>query len=179
MRTSTAAMAVALIMSALLFAYGCGNSQVSSPQFGPPAMPSSGGPTPTTDQSLTVMPTTTTVHGKTVTLKTTEDGLAYYDVAVGAGAPAVVGHNASLIYTGALLDGTVFDASSQHGGAPFSFLVGEDQAIKGWDEGVPGMKVGGERILVVPAYLGYGADGKGKIPANATLVFDVKLVAVD
>jgi FKBP-type peptidyl-prolyl cis-trans isomerase len=81
-------------------------------------------------------------------------------------------------YTGWLTDGTKFDSSRDHGGEPLRFWLGKGNVIKGWDEGVVGMKVGGKRQLHIPARLGYGARGSGRIPPNADLVFDVELVAV-
>ena len=91
------------------------------------------------------------------------------DQTVGTGTVAQAG--------GMLTNGTVFDASANHGGS-FTFTLGAGQVIKGWDEGVAGMKVGGKRELVIPASLGYGAQATGPIPANSTLVFDVQLLNV-
>jgi FKBP-type peptidyl-prolyl cis-trans isomerase FkpA len=102
------------------------------------------------------------------------------DVIVGTGAAAQDGDTVSVLYTGSLDDGTVFDASSKHSNQPFSFVVGANQVIKGWDLGLVGMKVGGKRELVIPPELGYGAtppQGSG-IPANATLHFTVELLSV-
>jgi FKBP-type peptidyl-prolyl cis-trans isomerase FkpA len=102
------------------------------------------------------------------------------NVVVGTGAEAQDGDTVSVLYTGSLDDGTVFDASSKHGNQPFSFVVGANQVIKGWDLGLVGMKVGGKRELVIPPELGYGAtppQGSG-IPANATLHFTVELLSV-
>jgi FKBP-type peptidyl-prolyl cis-trans isomerase len=113
--------------------------------------------------------------GKMVTMK---DGLKYQDVGVGKGAVATAGHQVSVHYTGKLTNGSVFDSSDKHPGPPFSFTLGAGQVIKGWDEGVAGMKVGGERKLIIPPSLGYGPDGTGPIPKNATLIFDVKLLGV-
>jgi FKBP-type peptidyl-prolyl cis-trans isomerase FkpA len=102
------------------------------------------------------------------------------DVTVGTGATAQNGDTVSVLYTGSLDNGTVFDASSLHGNQPFSFVLGAQQVIKGWDLGVVGMKVGGKRELVIPPELGYGASGAGNgaIPPNATLHFTVQLLAV-
>ena len=102
------------------------------------------------------------------------------DVVVGTGAEAQDGDTVSVLYTGSLDDGTVFDASSKHGNQPFSFVVGANQVIRGWDLGLVTMKVGGKRELVIPPELGYGAtppQGSG-IPANATLHFTVELLSV-
>ena len=104
--------------------------------------------------------------------------LTITDVVVGTGAEAVPGSTVSVNYVGALPDGTVFDASANHGGA-FTFPLGAGQVIKGWDQGVAGMKVGGKRHLVIPPGLAYGSQAVGGvIPANATLVFEVELVGV-
>lgn len=107
---------------------------------------------------------------------TTESGLQYEDVVVGTGRQAQVGDTASVHYTGWLQNGTKFDSSVDRK-QPFSFRVGAGQVIKGWDEGVGTMKIGGKRKLVIPPALGYGARGAGNvIPPNATLTFDVELL---
>jgi len=109
---------------------------------------------------------------------TTESGLKYDDVTVGDGAQAKAGDNVSVHYTGWLTDGQKFDSSKDRH-APFQFSLGAGMVIRGWDEGVQGMKVGGVRRLTIPAELGYGARGAGGvIPPNATLVFEVELLAV-
>ncbi len=102
------------------------------------------------------------------------------DVVVGTGAEAVAGKKVTVHYVGTLMDGTKFDASADHG-QPFSFTLGTGQVIKGWDEGVAGMKVGGKRSLVIPGDLAYGASGTpdGTIPPNATLKFEVELLGVE
>lgn len=100
------------------------------------------------------------------------------DEVVGTGAEAVPGKIAVVHYTGTLVDGTKFDSSLDRG-TPFEFTLGAGQVIRGWDEGVRGMKVGGTRILTIPPELGYGQGGvPGVIPANATLVFKVELLGV-
>jgi len=108
---------------------------------------------------------------------TTASGLVYEDLAVGAGAEAVSGKPVTVHYTGWLSDGTKFDSSKDRND-PFRFGLGQGQVIRGWDEGVQGMKVGGKRKLTIPPQLGYGEHGMGPIPPNATLVFDVELMAV-
>ena len=116
--------------------------------------------------------------GTTATEVTMQDGLKYTDDQVGTGAVATAGKTAVVHYTGWLLDGTKFD-SSRDRNQPFSFPLGAGQVIKGWDEGVVGMKVGGKRTLIVPPALGYGARGAGGvIPPNATLKFEVELLDV-
>jgi FKBP-type peptidyl-prolyl cis-trans isomerase FkpA len=107
------------------------------------------------------------------------------DVTVGSGAPAIAGKQVSVHYTGWLYDpkaadkhGKKFDSSRDHGEA-FAFKLGAGQVIRGWDQGVAGMKVGGKRTLVIPSELGYGSRGAGgAIPPNATLLFDVELLGV-
>jgi len=114
----------------------------------------------------------------TTTEVTMPDGLKYTDDQVGTGTAAEKGKTVSVHYTGWLLDGTKFD-SSRDRNQPFSFPLGQGQVIKGWDEGVAGMKVGGKRTLVIPPDLGYGARGAGGvIPPNATLKFEVELLDV-
>jgi FKBP-type peptidyl-prolyl cis-trans isomerase len=107
----------------------------------------------------------------------TPSGLAYKDLKVGGGAEAKAGEMATVHYTGWLPNGTKFD-SSRDRGDPFAFPIGAGQVIKGWDEGVAGMHVGGRRLLVIPADLGYGDKGSDPIPPNSTLVFDVELLGV-
>jgi len=114
---------------------------------------------------------------------TNPSGLRFEDQNVGAGATAVVGGRTEVHYTGWLDQkgekGKKFD-SSKDGGRPFVFKLGAGQVIKGWDEGVAGMKVGGTRTLYIPAALGYGAQGAGgAIPPNAALIFEVELLSVD
>jgi peptidylprolyl isomerase len=109
---------------------------------------------------------------------TTPSGLQYEDTVEGTGVSPKSGQMVSVHYTGTLVDGTKFD-SSRDRGAPFAFQIGRGRVIKGWDEGVLTMKVGGRRILTIPADLGYGARGAGDvIPPDATLVFDVELLKV-
>ena len=106
----------------------------------------------------------------------TSSCLQIIDVTVGTGAAAKSSSTLSVNYTGWLEDGTKFDASADHGG-PAIFPL--DQVIPGWREGMPGMKVGGKRRLIVPPDLGYGAAGRPPvIPANATLIFDIELLSV-
>ena len=110
--------------------------------------------------------------------RTTESGLIIEDIVNGEGDEATSGKTVTVNYTGTLEDGTQFDTSI--GRAPFSFLLGVGRVIKGWDEGVAGMKVGGKRKLTIPPELGYGSRGAGNvIPANATLIFEVELLKVN
>jgi peptidylprolyl isomerase/FKBP-type peptidyl-prolyl cis-trans isomerase FkpA len=108
----------------------------------------------------------------------TENTLIKDDLVVGTGAEAASGQRVTVHYLGTLTDGTKFDASYDRG-QPFTFNLGAGQVIKGWDQGVAGMRVGGKRKLTIPAELGYGARGAGGvIPPNATLVFEVELLEV-
>jgi len=109
---------------------------------------------------------------------TTSSGLQYIDLKIGTGATAQAGQTVSVHYTGWLENGKKFDSSVDRG-QPFSFPLGAGRVIKGWDEGVQGMKVGGKRKLIIPSNLGYGARGAGgAIPPNATLIFEVELLGL-
>jgi peptidylprolyl isomerase len=109
---------------------------------------------------------------------TTASGLKYTDTVVGTGPSPRPGQTAVVHYTGTLTDGTKFDSSVDRG-QPYEFPLGRGRVIRGWDEGVATMKVGGKRHLVVPPALGYGTAGQPpKIPGGATLVFDVELLGV-
>ena len=113
-----------------------------------------------------------------MTTSTTASGLKIEDVTEGTGAEAKPGAQVRVHYTGWLLDGKKFDSSKDRGD-PFAFKLGGGQVIRGWDEGVAGMKVGGVRKLTIPPELGYGARGAGGvIPPNATLLFEVELLGV-
>lgn len=107
------------------------------------------------------------------------DGLQEIDLVTGSGPTAATGDAIQVLYTGWLASNcSEFDGTDKHGGTPFPVTLGKGQVIKGWDEGIPGMKVGGKRKLIIPASLGYGAGGNPPvIPANATLVFDITLVS--
>lgn len=109
--------------------------------------------------------------------QTMNGGLEVTDLSVGTGAEATKGKLVSVHYVGTLENGTKFD-SSRDRGTPFEFTLGAGQVIKGWDQGVAGMKVGGKRKLVIPADLAYGNRAIGNIPANSTLVFEVELLGV-
>jgi FKBP-type peptidyl-prolyl cis-trans isomerase FkpA len=109
---------------------------------------------------------------------TTPSGLKYEDLVEGTGDAAKMGETVSVHYTGWLTDGKKFDSSKDRG-QPFPFPLGAGRVIKGWDEGVQGMKVGGKRKLTIPPQLGYGSRGAaGVIPPNAILVFEVELLKI-
>jgi FKBP-type peptidyl-prolyl cis-trans isomerase len=117
----------------------------------------------------------TKVDGKP---KTTISGAQYWDITVGTGATASPGKNVQVHYTGWLTSGKKFDSSVDRG-RPIAFPLGNGRVIKGWDEGIAGMKVGGKRQLRIPPDLAYGNRGFGTVvPPNATLIFDVELIAV-
>ena len=110
--------------------------------------------------------------------QTTSSGLKYVDMVPGNGASPRTGDTVTVHYTGYLLNGKKFDSSVDRN-EPFSFTLGVGHVIKGWDEGVATMKVGGKRKLIIPSQLGYGARGAGEvIPPNAELIFDVELLGV-
>ena len=132
-------------------------------------------------QSATKKPTPNTSAPTKVTgdgVKT-PSGLAYWDIRVGTGEVAKEGSHVRVHYTGWLTNGKKFD-SSVDAGKPFDFTIGNGEVIKGWEEGVVGMRIGGKRQLRIPPTLGYGAEGTpgGPIPANATLIFDIQLLGV-
>ncbi len=106
---------------------------------------------------------------------TLPSGLKYKDLVVGAGSEIRTGQKVTVHYTGKLQDGTIFDSSVERK-IPFEFTIGRGQVIKGWDEGVLSMRVGGKRTLIIPPDLGYGARAVGKIPANSTLTFEVEVL---
>lgn len=111
--------------------------------------------------------------------KMTDSGLKYDDLIEGEGEAAKAGQRVVVHYTGWLTDGSKFDSSLDRND-PFSFALGAGQVIRGWDEGVQGMKIGGKRKLTIPPQLGYGARGAGGvIPPNATLVFEVELLGIN
>lgn len=122
--------------------------------------------------------TTPGFTGTPVSTTTLPGGLLIEDFKIGEGEQARRGAQVSVHYTGTLADGTMFDTSRKRG-RPFMFTIGRGRVIKGWELGVPGMKVGGKRRLTVPAELGYGPRAKGKIPPNSALIFTMELVAAE
>jgi FKBP-type peptidyl-prolyl cis-trans isomerase len=155
---------VGLVLIALISLVGCSSA--------PPAST----PKATISEQPTAAPESAPASSPGKTADVTE--LKIEDLVVGKGAVAKSGKTVTVNYTGWLTDGTKFD-SSLDSGTPFAFALGQGQVIKGWDQGVAGMKVGGKRRLTIPPALGYGAEGAGGvIPPNATLVFEVDLLGV-
>lgn len=140
-------------------------------------------PSPT-QMPITATPTTAIITGQPATaganmdnVTTTVDGLQMQDLVVGTGQEVKSGDTVTVNYLGTLLDGTKFDSSYDRN-QPFTTQIGVGQVIKGWDEGIVGMKVGGKRKLTIPPALGYGDQAAGSIPPNSTLVFEVELLSV-
>ncbi len=149
-----------------------------TPDWLPPIRPTLPGTPHPADRSAS----TPVSPAKAFLMPTTPSGLIIDDTTIGTGAEAVAGKQVSVHYTGWLFTngakGAKFDSSKDRG-QPFAFQLGAGMVIKGWDEGVAGMKVGGKRTLTIPPGLGYGARGAGGvIPPNATLQFDVELLKV-
>lgn len=133
-------------------------------------------PRPTVSISASPVQTAQQTPGAVITLA---GGLKIQDIVVGTGEEAKNGRTLSMHYVGTLENGTKFDSSLDRG-QPFSFIIGAGEVIQGWEKGVLGMKVGGKRKLIIPAALGYGSRGAGiLIPPNATLIFEVQLLAVN
>ncbi len=129
----------------------------------------------TTDQESSTV--TQTIPSQTAPT-TSNEKLQIVDEKVGTGEAIKKGDTVEIKYTGTLTNGTVFDSTDKHGGTPFETQIGVGQVIKGWDEGIIGMKVGGKRKLTIPPSLGYGDQAAGSIPPNSTLIFQVELVGI-
>jgi FKBP-type peptidyl-prolyl cis-trans isomerase len=163
----------ALAMLALALA-GCQQSSQNAPADNAPAATSDAASVPAETPAAAGIPQVQ-MTGEEVTMA---GGLKVQDISVGDGAVAEKGMAAKMHYTGWLPDGTKFDSSLDRG-TPFPFTIGAGGVIKGWDEGVPGMRVGGKRRLTIPPDMAYGARGYPPvIPPNSTLVFDVELVGL-
>jgi FKBP-type peptidyl-prolyl cis-trans isomerase len=170
--------------SALLLLAGCGADDSGTAR--PPTSPDSSGnvvgnSSTQTGDCASVKPRTDDFHQAVTLGTTTPDGLKYGDITAGTGATAVAGRNVTMNYSGWTQDGKLFDSSRQSGRTPFEVdNLGNASVIKGWNEGIQGMKLGGIRRLVIPPALAYADQpppGSG-IPVNATLTFDVELVCI-
>jgi FKBP-type peptidyl-prolyl cis-trans isomerase FkpA len=147
------------------------------PSGSPPAAAPSAPACTGSDSSAPLGQADTFAEGKDAPAKTTADGLQYVDLTVGSGLPVKAGQCVTMHYSLFLSDGTAIESSRKAGGSgAFKFQAGGGGVIKGFDEGVVGMNVGGRRRLTVPPALGYGAQGQGNIPANSTLVFVIEVV---
>jgi FKBP-type peptidyl-prolyl cis-trans isomerase len=157
--TMTKRLLAAAVILALAAAFAIAQTTAKKPA--PAARPNTNAPTRVTGDGVK-----------------TDSGLQYWEIRVGTGEVAKEGSRARVHYSGWLTTGKKFDSSVDRG-TPFDFTIGNGEVIKGWEEGVAGMKVGGKRQLRIPPELGYGADGSPPtIPPNATLIFDIQLLAV-
>lgn len=166
-----------LSLSLALFVSGCGKQEPAKPTPPPAPPPKVQASAPAKEGEAVAMARklgTQTANP----VANTESGLQYIDVAEGSGAAAQPGNTVTVQYSGWLVSGAKFDSSVDRG-RPFSFPLGAGQVIKGWDQGVAGMKPGGVRKLIIPPQLGYGSRGAPPvIPPDATLIFEVQLLAV-
>ena len=176
MRTKLPRLILLAALPATMFvAAACGSDDDDETVPGTASATTAAERTPTPSPSKT---TTSSTGAITLTNPTTTaSGLKYEDVVVGTGASPKNGQRVTVHYTGTFLDGKKFD-SSRDRGQPFNFVIGNGNVIKGWDEGVLTMKVGGKRNLEIPPALGYGSRDYGPIPGNSTLLFEVELIAV-
>lgn len=166
------ATALALVVVVIFFFFP-GLSPFYQPQVGDQTASAS-------DQSDLTIPTQDQTASTTMPTTPQEiTQLMMKDEVVGTGATAAAGDTVTVNYVGALTNGQIFDASAKHGNDGFTFTLGAGQVIKGWDQGIVGMKVGGKRMLAIPAALAYGSQAVGNvIPANSPLIFEVELLKV-
>jgi peptidylprolyl isomerase len=164
-----------LAIALLLLGLGCkGGEEQAKPVTEQPAAEEQAPPQPAV-VSVTAVGEIPALTGDTIT---TASGLRYIDITVGDGASPTQGQTCVMHYTGWLEDGSKFD-SSRDRDTPFPFAIGAGRVIRGWDEGVATMNVGGRRLLIIPGDLAYGPSGRPpRIPPNATLIFDVELLEV-
>ena len=178
-------VAVLFAAAAILFAISFVGARASTPAAAPApaaaAPPAAVAPTarPVSTASAVSKPGATGAPAAPTGAVTTPSGLQYIDNVTGTGPKPQKGQTVIVHYTGYLDNGTVFDSSRQRN-QPFEFVIGTGAVIKGWDEGVATMNIGGQRRLIIPPALGYGAAGagSGRIPPNSRLTFDVELIAI-
>jgi len=178
-------VAVLFAAAAILFAISFVGARASTPAAAPApaaaAPPAAVAPTarPVSTASAASKPGATGAPAAPAGAVTTPSGLQYIDNVTGTGPKPQKGQTVIVHYTGYLDNGTVFDSSRQRN-QPFEFVIGTGAVIKGWDEGVATMNIGGQRRLIIPPALGYGAAGagSGRIPPNSRLTFDVELIAI-
>ena len=172
--TSVGAMAFALYLLQLQGAFGPGTTQPAAVSAEPGLVLVDESPDAATDARAALV--------EAVSQSVESDGslrdLVVDDVTRGTGPAVSAGDTVTVHYTGRLRNGQQFDNSYDRG-QPFTFTVGDGQVIAGWERGIVGMRRGGERILVIPPELGYGADGYGPIPGNATLLFAIELISIE
>ena len=170
-------LAISIVVLALLVS--CGEPNPSETPGAAPLPTTTASPTPTVPEPSPLASaaniSTPCTKGQT---KTVAGGLKIKDLKCGSGAEAERGSSIEVKYVGKLSSGKVFDSSAKHGGKPLPVRIGFQAVIPGWDEGVPGMRVGGVRQLIIPPALAYGSSGAGPIPPNSTLDFTITLVAV-
>lgn len=140
--------------------------------------PSKKQPLATSTPAGTIEATAETFATDSAKITTMDNGLQIQDETIGTGTEAVAGKSVTVNYVGTLTDGTTFDSSYSRN-QPFTFNLGAGEVIRGWDQGVAGMKVGGKRKLTIPPSLGYGSQAVGSIPPNSTLIFEVELLKVE
>jgi FKBP-type peptidyl-prolyl cis-trans isomerase len=168
MQPTQTGIAVALALAVVIFFFVFGGMSF----FATPTSPD--------ETSLEAAAANATTNQTTSTTMPTENTtqLQITDEIIGTGAAAATGDSVTVNYVGSFTNGTIFDASANHGTTGFTFNLGAGQVIKGWDDGIVGMKEGGKRRLIVPASLGYGPNDYGPIPGNSTLIFEVELLKV-
>lgn len=169
------------ILAAAIAVSGCTSKKSETKVVEPPAKEAPAKePTKETEKATTTKPEQPKAAPKAKQggYKVTASGLKIKDIKEGQGAEVKKGDTVVVNYKGWLDDGTVFDTSKKPGREPFDFTVGAGEVIKGWDEGLQGMKVGGVRELVIPSDMGYGSRAVGPIPANSTLHFEIELLKI-